>query len=88
MVAGEQSAARAVDVEARKPQVAIVIEMIEVKDGEDSRVSAGKPEKFRWVGSLEGFNHQAGSQTVGQLVEVANHDLRASVLLAMEYHIA
>ena len=88
MVRGEQSVAGAVDAEARKPEVAIVIKMVEVKDREDSWVSAGRPERFARVGSFEGFHHQARRQAVGPLVEVADHDLRAGVLLSMEDLIA
>jgi hypothetical protein len=76
------------DAEARKTEVAIVIEMVEVKNGKDPWVRAGKPETFARVGSLEGLNHEAGSKTVGPLVEVADHDLRASVFLSMEYIVA
>jgi len=62
--------------------------MVEVKDGEHPWVSAGKPETSAGVGSLEGLHHEAGSKAVGPFVEVADHDLRASVLLSMEYLVA
>ena len=57
VVGGEQGCPGPVHAEARKAQAAVVVEMIQVEDREDPRISAGIPEKLARVDRLKGLTH-------------------------------
>jgi hypothetical protein len=88
VVGGEEGGAGAVDAEVGEAKVAIVIEMVEVEDGEESWVSPGVAEKLARMGGLKGFSHETGSQTVSPFVEISHNDFRSCVFLPIQYLIA
>jgi hypothetical protein len=74
MIRCDKRIAAAVYAETSQGEVFVVVEMIEVKNRENTRIRPPVPQKPLLLSCLEGFSHESRGQATRPFIEVAHNN--------------
>jgi hypothetical protein len=85
MIGCGQRPAGPVHAEIPQQKVLLVIEVIEMKNGKNSRIGTPVPQKRLRLRGFENFSHESRGQATRPLIEIPDYNSRSGPLLFAEH---